>query len=123
MKSSISDYPYIILGLDWANIYLTVDNMEILFSRVNIREVIRIIASQKSIDQEVDSELWDLIENSYILDELAHINFDSIALLLELIKEDYYRYVDHALAGGKEVYIFHSWVDQNTMLLIKENLC
>lgn len=121
-KTSVTDYDYIMIDISWVDKYLTQNNLEILFNRVNIYELVEIIASQTSIDQELDSEIWCCIESKWADDQLQYINFDSISIIIELLKEEYFNYVDSKFNKSTSVYIYHSWIDRHTLLLMHESL-
>lgn len=112
----------ILIDVSWLDTHNTFKNNQLLNNKLPLKKLVEAIASQTSYYHDSDSMIWAEIENSCDTEELDSLDADSLAVLIEVLKEEFYGKVDNAYPSMTNVYVFKEWTDDTTMCLIKEDL-
>lgn len=89
------------------------------FKRFTLYVLLETITSV-SMEEDYDPILWDTISSYFNEEEEKNFDFCSLSFYLETIIESFYNELCLITSKATDSYIFHSWVDGNSIMLKKE---
>lgn len=117
-----NDPKALIVDMGWVHEYNTQINNALLSNKISMEAVVTAIASQPSYYHDSDSMLWAELENTFTDDEMNRLDNESVALLIEVLKEEFYHKVDNAFPNLLHNYVYKQWIDGSSMCLVREDL-